>query len=93
MSLIGSGAPSTWIIFPSSKHLTTSTIASTSLIWDKNLLPRPSPCDAPFTNPAISVNSYAVGINLFGSYISFNLSILSSGTVTTPTFGSIVANG
>ena len=93
MSLIGSILPSTWIILPSSKHLTTSTIASTSLIWDKNLLPRPSPWEAPLTNPAISVNSYAVGINLFGSYISFNLSILSSGTVTTPTFGSIVANG
>ena len=39
------------------------------------------------------LNSYAVGINLFGSYISFNLSILLSGTVTIPTFGSIVANG
>ena len=93
ISLIGSILPSTWIIFPSSKQRTTSTIASTSLICDKNLFPSPSPWDAPFTSPAISVNSYAVGINLSGSYILFNLSILASGTVTTPTLGSIVANG
>ena len=56
-SLIGSVAPSTWVIPASSKHLTTSTIASTSLIWDKNLFPKPSPFEAPFTKPAISVNS------------------------------------
>ena len=28
--------------------------ASTSLMCDKNLLPKPSPFEAPFTNPAIS---------------------------------------
>ena len=43
ISLIGSIFPSTWIILPSSKHLTTSTIASTSRMCDKNLLPKPSP--------------------------------------------------
>ena len=57
ISRIGSISPSTCIILPSSKHLTTSTIASTSLICDKNLLPNPSPFEAPFTRPAISVNS------------------------------------
>ena len=57
ISLIGSTPPSTWIMSEFSKHLTTSTIASTSLIWDKNLLPNPSPFDAPLTSPAISVNS------------------------------------
>ena len=62
-------------------------------MWDKNLFPKPSPVEAPFTNPAISVNSKAVGIKLAGWYISFNISNLSSGTITTPTFGSIVANG
>ncbi len=36
-------------------------MASTSLIWDKNLLPNPSPVLAPFTRPAISQNSMAVG--------------------------------
>ena len=60
---------------------------------DKNLLPSPSPLDAPLTSPAISVNSKLVGISLSGLYISFNTVILSSGTLTTPTLGSIVANG
>ena len=36
ISLIGSTFPSTWIVFGSSKHLTTSIIASTSLIFCKN---------------------------------------------------------
>ena len=31
-------------------------MASTSLICDKNLFPRPSPLDAPLTKPAISKN-------------------------------------
>ena len=77
----------------SSKHLTTSTIASTSLICDKNLLPKPSPCDAPLTNPAISLNSNVVGTRLLGLYKLFKKSNLLSGTTTTPTFGSIVAKG
>ena len=93
ISRIGSTAPSTCIMSLLSKHLTTSTKASVSLIRDKNLLPNPSPWLAPFTRPAISVNSNAVGINLSGLYKSFNIYSLSSGTVTTPTFGSIVANG
>ena len=65
-SLMGSTEPSTWIMLLSSKHLTTSTIASVSLICDKNLLPNPSPWLAPLTNPAISVNSNVVGIVLSG---------------------------
>ena len=80
-------------MFESSKHLTTSTIASTSLICDKNLFPRPSPWDAPLTNPAISVNSKVVGTKLLGYINLFKKSNLSSGTVTIPTFGSMVANG
>ena len=35
-------------------------IASTSLIWDRNLLPKPSPFDAPLTKPAISTNDIVV---------------------------------
>ena len=81
------------MIFLSSKQRTTSTIASTSLICDKNLFPNPSPVDAPFTNPAMSVNSNVVGIVLFGIYIFSNTSTLLSGTITVPTFGSMVANG
>ena len=85
--------PVTWIIFESSKHLTTSTIASTSLICDKNLLPNPSPSCAPATKPAISVNSNVVGTTLGGLYKLLKKSTLPSGTNTTPTLGSIVANG
>ena len=92
-SLLGFTSPSTCMIFESSKHLTTSTIASVSLMCDKNLLPNPSPSDAPFTNPAMSVNSNVVGIVLSGVYIFSNSSTLLSGTITVPTFGSIVANG
>ena len=54
ISLIGSTLPSTWTTFSSLKHLTVWTIASTSLMWDKNLFPNPSPFEAPLTNPAIS---------------------------------------
>ena len=45
-----------------SKHLTTCIIASTSLIWDKNLLPKPSPLLAPLTSPAMSTNCICAGI-------------------------------
>src|SRR3990167_7521020 len=34
----------------------------TSRMWDKNLLPRPEPSLAPFTNPAISTNSTVAGL-------------------------------
>src|SRR6056300_419415 len=60
---------------------------------DKNLFPRPSPLDAPSTNPAISTNSIVVLIFFFDFDISTNLSSLSSGTGTIPTFGSIVQKG
>ena len=36
-------------------------MASTSRILAKNLFPRPSPCAAPLTSPAISTNSTRVG--------------------------------
>ena len=67
--------------------------ASTSLIWDKNLLPKPSPLEAPSTSPAISTNSIVVLIFFFDFDISTNLSSLSSGTGTIPTFVSIVQKG
>jgi hypothetical protein len=40
-------------------------IASTSLICDKNLFPKPSPLEAPFTNPAISTKEIVVLIIFF----------------------------
>ncbi len=75
ISLIGSTSPSTCVTSLSLKHLTTSQIASVSLIFPKNLLPNPSPLLAPLTRPAISVNSQKL-LELFflGSIISVNLS-------------------
>ena len=59
----------------------------------RNLLPRPSPLDAPLTRPAISTMVIAALI-VFADFeivdIMFNLS---SGTATNPTFGSIVQKG
>ena len=52
----------TWVILSESKHLTKWIIASTSLIWERNLFPRPSPFDAPLTNPAISTKVILVYI-------------------------------
>ena len=37
--------------------------------FERNLLPSPSPFDAPFTRPAISTNSIDAGVYLSGSYI------------------------
>ena len=62
-------------------------------MWLKNLFPSPSPLDAPFTIPAMSVNSNDVGTVFLGSTNSVNLFSLWSGTSTIPTFGSIVAKG
>ena len=93
ISLNGFTLPSTWTTLESSKHLTTSTIASVSRMCDKNLFPNPSPLLAPLTSPAISTNSITACVVFSGLYISVNLSSLSSGTATTPTFGSMVQNG
>ena len=66
---------------------------STSLKLDKNLLPNPSPFEAPFTRPAISTKFIVVGIVFSGLTSFVNSSTLLSGTVTTPKLGSIVQNG
>ena len=69
-------------------------IASVSRILAKNLLPSPSPLLAPLTKPAISTISTVVGMTpRSGLQSSPNLIRRSSGTVMTPTFGSIVQNG
>ena len=60
---------------------------------DKNLFPNPSPFDAPFTRPAISINEIVVLIFFFDLEIIDNVSNLSSGTGTMPRLGSIVQNG
>ena len=68
-------------------------IASTSLICDKNLFPKPSPFDAPLTSPAISKNVSEVGIVFLDFAISVKVLTLSSGTITVPSLGSIVQKG
>ena len=69
-------------------------MASVSRMFAKNLLPSPSPFDAPFTSPAMSTISTVVGITpRSGLHSSSNLMSRSSGTVMTPTLGSIVQKG
>ena len=68
-------------------------IAFVALIFPKNWFPNPSPFDAPFTKPAMSTISIVFGCTLFGFTNSANLVRRSSGTVITPTLGSIVQNG
>ncbi|MNS99485.1 hypothetical protein D3C72_1338880 [compost metagenome] len=62
-------------------------------IFPKNWLPKPSPFEAPFTRPAMSTISIVFGTTRCGLTNSANLLRRASGTVITPTFGSIVQNG
>ena len=68
-------------------------MASTSRMWLRNLLPRPSPRLAPLTRPAMSTNSSVAGVYFSGWYISASTSSRLSGTATTPVFGSMVQKG
>ncbi len=60
---------------------------------DKNLFPRPSPLEAPLTNPAISTKDIVVFIFFLEEDIFVNSSNLLSGTGTIPSLGSIVQKG
>ena len=62
----GSTRPETCTTSGSSKQRTTCAIASTSRMCARNLLPRPSPCEAPATRPAMSTNSTVVGMIFSG---------------------------
>ena len=93
MSLPGLTSPSTWVTSSSRKTRVTWQIADDSRMWDRNLLPSPSPSDAPLTMPAMSTNSTVAGRILAEPKSSASFGSRSSGTPTTPTFGSIVANG
>ncbi len=59
----------------------------------RNWLPSPSPSLAPFTIPAMSTNDTAAGRMRSLPKISASFASRGSGRFTTPTFGSIVANG
>src|SRR5690606_24587915 len=93
MSAIGSTLPATWTMSGCSKQRTTWQMASTSRMWARNLLPRPSPLAAPATRPAMSTNSTAVGTTFCGWMMSASAFRRGSGTGTTPTLGSIVQKG
>ena len=93
ISLIGSTFSLTFWIFSESKHRVKWIIVSTSLTWERNLFPKPSPFEAPFTSPAISTNVIAALIVFIDLEISDIFFSLSSGTGTIPTLGSIVQNG
>src|SRR5579871_3976973 len=93
ISASGSTRPATCTTSSFSKQRTTCAIASTSRMLARNLFPRPSPCEAPFTMPAMSTNSTVVGTTFSGCAMSASCPRRGSGTGTTPTFGSIVQKG
>ena len=93
MSPAGSTLPSTWTTSGSSKARVTMQIASASRILARNWLPSPSPSLAPRTIPAISTKETVAGTTLAEWNSSASLSRRASGRGTTPTFGSMVANG
>ncbi len=62
-------------------------------MFAKNLLPKPSPLEAPATKPAISTNSILVGITRSGLTMSAKASKRGSGIGTIPVLGSIVQKG
>ena len=93
MSLDGSIRPSTCTTSGSSKTRITWQIALASRMFARNLLPSPAPSDAPFTMPAMSTKDTTAGTVFSDLKTSASLSSRGSGSGTTPTFGSIVANG
>ena len=92
MSRTGFTPPSTWVTSPS-KHRTTWQTASTLRMWLRNLFPNPSPVLAPFTSPAMSTSRTVAGMTFSVVMWEAMTSSRGSGTGTTPTFGSMVANG
>lgn len=93
MSSFGETLPSTCTTFSSLNARMTWQIASDSRMFARNLLPRPSPSLAPRTMPAMSTKSTVAGRIFCEPKIFARASRRRSGTPTTPTFGSIVANG
>ncbi len=93
MSRLGSTLLDTWITLSSSKQRTTWAMASVSRMLARNLLPRPSPLEAPATRPAMSTNSMVVGSTRSGLTISARAFRRASGIGTMPLFGSMVQNG
>ncbi|OPZ47532.1 MAG: hypothetical protein BWY91_03328 [bacterium ADurb.BinA028] len=93
MSPDGETLPSTCVTSSSTKTRTTWQIASASRMLARNLLPSPSPTDAPRTIPAMSTNDTVAGRIFSEPKISASRRSRGSGSGTTPTLGSMVAKG
>ena len=93
MSSAGETLPSTCTTFGSLNARTTWQIADASRMLARNALPRPWPLLAPRTNPAMSTNDTGAGMIRCESNSSASRGRRGSGRPTTPTLGSIVANG
>ena len=93
MSSFGFTAPETCTTSGSANTRVTWQIASASRMLARNLLPRPSPSLAPLTMPAMSTNDTVAGRIRSEPNSSARVSSRGSGSGTTPTLGSIVANG
>ncbi|CNH16664.1 Uncharacterised protein [Mycobacterium tuberculosis] len=68
-------------------------MASHSRMWARNLFPSPAPSDAPLTRPAMSTKVTGAATMRSEWNISASLARRGSGSETTPSLGSIVANG
>src|SRR5690606_33076071 len=68
-------------------------MASTSRMFARKRFPRPSPLLAPLTRPAMSTKVTVAGVIFSEPNIPARTSSRGSGMGTTPTLGSIVANG
>ena len=93
MSSFGETLPSTWWTSSSTNARTTWQMASASRMLARNLLPRPSPSEAPRTMPAMSTKETVAGRIRSDPKISASFASRGSGSGTTPTLGSMVANG
>ncbi len=93
MSSLGETLPSTCTTSGSAKARVTWQIASASRMLARNLLPRPSPSLAPRTIPAMSTKDTVAGRMRSEPKTSASFPRRASGNGTTPTLGSIVANG
>ena len=93
MSPSGETLPSTCTTSSSSKTRITWQIASASRMLARNLFPSPSPSEAPRTIPAMSTNDTVAGTVFSLSNSCDSTPSRASGSGTTPTFGSMVANG
>jgi hypothetical protein len=93
MSSAGEILPSTCTTSGSLNARMTWQMALASRMLARNLLPSPCPSLAPLTMPAMSTKETAAGTIFCEPKIFASVVSRSSGTPTTPTLGSIVANG